>query len=106
MRKSVIGILALGLIATLGTAVVFLAAAGDTRLPEAAMKGDINSVRTLLTQKADVNAALGDGMTALHWAAFKDDVEMTQMLLKAGASVKATTRNGAITPLEIGRAHV
>ena len=53
----------------------------------------------LLKQGADVNAAQGDGMTALHWAARRGDVELTQMLVYAGANVKATTRLGGYTPL-------
>jgi ankyrin repeat protein len=56
-------------------------------------------VQTLLAAKVDVNAPQGDGSTALHWAAFNDDVDTARLLLKAGASVKAATRNGAITPL-------
>jgi ankyrin repeat protein len=76
-----------------------LASAGDTRVADAAQSGDLNAVRTLVKQKADVNAAQGDGSTALHWAAQKDDVEMAKVLLGAGASVKATTRIGAATPL-------
>lgn len=66
---------------------------------DAAQKGDKPAVRVLLKQRADVNAAQGDGATALHWAAFRDDLEMAQMLLQAGADVKAATREGAITPL-------
>src|SRR5579872_3178700 len=91
LRKSLIGGLAL-------TAVAF-AAVLDTRLSDAAMQGDKESVRALLQQKADVNAAQGDGSTALHWAAFRDDVDMLKLLLAAGADVKAATREGAITPL-------
>ena len=34
----------------------------------------------LLKQGADVNAAQGDGMTALHWAATHGDVDQTRML--------------------------
>ena len=75
------------------------AAGSDTRVADAAERGDRNAVRSLLQQKADVNAAQGDGTTALHWAAFKDDVEMAKMLLASGASVKPATRIGAITPL-------
>ena len=55
--------------------------------------------RTLLKNGADVNAAQGDGMTALHWAARNGDAELAQMLLYAGANVKATTRLGGYTPL-------
>jgi len=79
----------------------FLAAAEtrDTRVADAAQLGDVNAVRALVKQKVDVNTAQGDGSTALHWAAQKDDVEMAKILLAAGASVKATTRLGAATPL-------
>ena len=63
------------------------------------MQGDREAVRTLLKQAADVNAAQGDGMTALHWAAMNGDAELAQMLLFAGANVRATTRLGAYTPL-------
>ena len=73
--------------------------AGDARLSEAAMQGDREAVRSLLKQRVDVDAAQGDGSTALHWAAFREDLEMVKMLLAAGANVKAATREGAITPL-------
>ena len=76
-----------------------LSAAGDTRLADAAQQGDKDAVRSLLSEKVDVNAAQGDGMTALHWAASHDDLEMTELLLQSGADVKAGTRIGAITPL-------
>src|ERR1700722_5896991 len=71
----------------------------DTRLADAAQNSDRNLVKSLLAQKVDVNAAQGDGSTALHWAAFNDDLEMVQLLLNAGANVKAETRLGAVTPL-------
>jgi ankyrin repeat protein len=76
-----------------------LYAAGDIRLSEAAMQGNSAAVRSLLKERVDVDAAQGDGTTALHWAAFRDDMEMVKWLLAAGANVKATTREGAITPL-------
>jgi ankyrin repeat protein len=75
------------------------ACAADSRLADAAMNGDREAVRALLRQKVDVNAAQGDGTTALHWAAFRDDLEMVKMLIAGGADVKAATREGAITPL-------
>lgn len=83
----------------LSMAVLLSAAGTDTRLADAAMRGDKDGVRSLLKQKVDVNVPQGDGATALHWAAFQDDVEMAQLLLQAGANVKAATREGAITPL-------
>src|SRR4026208_1357907 len=73
-------------------------AAGAARV-DAARAGDREAVRSLLTQKVDANAAPGDGATALHWAAYHDDVELTKLLIGAGASLKATTRIGAIAPL-------
>jgi len=73
--------------------------AKDTRLAAAAMNGDQAAIRTLLAQKADVNAAMGDGMTALHWAAFKDDLATVKALLAAGAAPNPLTRIGGISPI-------
>src|SRR5215467_7794925 len=78
---------------------MLLSAASDTRLSDAAMQGNQDAVRSLLHQKVDPNAPQGDGTTALHWAAFRDDLEMVKLLIAAGADVKATTREGALTPL-------
>src|SRR6516165_8847142 len=71
----------------------------DTRLANLAMQGDRDGVSALLKQKVNVNAAQGDGMTALHWAAMKNDLVLTEMLLAVGADFKATTRVEALTPL-------
>jgi uncharacterized protein len=71
----------------------------DSAVADAAMRGDRAAVRTLLKQGADVNAAQGDGMTALHWAARGGDAETAQMLIFAGANIRATTRLGGYTPL-------
>lgn len=89
LKKTFIGIVA----------VAGLVAAGDLRLADAAQQGNKDAVRTLLKEKADVNAAQGDGMTALHWAADKDDLETARLLLAGGANAKAMTRIGEITPL-------
>jgi len=65
------------------------------------MARDLETVRALLKHGGDVNAAQGDGMTALHWAAMQDDAELARMLLYAGANMRATTRLGAYTPLHL-----
>jgi ankyrin repeat protein len=48
-----------------------------------------------------VNAAQGDGMTALHWAAARGDAGQVAMLVYAGARLEAATRNGNYTPLHL-----
>ena len=62
---------------------------------------DAPTVRKLIKEGADVNAAQGDGMTALHWAALNGDAELASMLLYAGANVGAKTRLGGYTPLHL-----
>ena len=79
--------------------VAWLNAAGPAPVADAAMARERDAVKALLKSGADVNAAQGDGMTALHWASRNGDAEMAQMLLFAGANVKATTRLGGYTPL-------
>src|ERR1700752_5268404 len=75
--------------------------AGDTRLADAAQRGDRPAVRALLKGGANVNSAQGDGMTALHWAPYRNDPEMAESLIQAGANVKAGTRLQGLTPLFI-----
>ena len=82
-------------------AIGVMRAAGPAPIADAASRGDITSVRTLLKQAADVSAAQGDGMTALHWAAQRNDAELASVLLTAGANLRATTRLGAYTPLHL-----
>ena len=87
-----------------------LAAQARSAIAEAAQSKDAAAVKKLLKEGADVNAAQGDGMTALHWAALNGDAELASMLLYAGANVGAKTRIGGYTPLhlaaQIGNANV
>jgi ankyrin repeat protein len=73
----------------------------DSRVADAAMRGDTAAVRSLIRQRIDVNVAQGDGMTALHWAAQHGDANEVRLLLGAGAKVEAKTRNGAYTPMHL-----
>ncbi len=86
--------------APVGTA---LAGTGDLDSPvaDAAQRDDLDLVRSLLRAGADVNAAQGDGMTALHWAARHGAVAMGEALLYAGAGVDAGTRIGGYTALHV-----
>ena len=72
------------------------AAASD--VADAVMNGNKAAVRSLLQQKANVNAPQVDGTTALHWAVQANDLETADLLIRAGAKVSAANREGA-TPL-------
>ncbi|MXY31899.1 MAG: hypothetical protein F4Y48_11930, partial [Gammaproteobacteria bacterium] len=89
----------------LGMAIVPLLLMGggwsDAPVADAAARGDLEAVRSLLREGADVNAPQGDGMTALHWAAERGDAELADVLLYAGARVDAGTRIGHYTPLHL-----
>src|SRR5262245_30856737 len=87
------------ILATFCSSFAVLGIGGDTRVAEAAMKNDLEAVRALLKQAVDANSSQGDGTTALHWAAMNGNAEMAQLLIYAGATLKATTRVGALTPL-------
>ncbi len=99
MRRNLVFGLSISVLAIVGMSILMSAATGDARIADAAMKGDRDSVKAMLKQAQDVNAAQGDGMTALHWAAIKGDAEMADLLIYAGANLKATTRLGGYTPL-------
>ncbi len=73
----------------------------DASLIDAARVGDAAAVRSLLDRGADVNAAQGDGMTALHWAADRGHTEVAELLISVSADLEATTRIGSYTPLHI-----
>ena len=76
-------------------------AVGAARLPplvEAVKNADWESMRVLLSEGADVNAATPDGTTALHWAIYWDDFEAAKLLVAEGADPVASTDLGA-TPL-------
>jgi uncharacterized protein len=82
---------------------VAAAAAIDLRLIEAVRNTDVDAVRALLTPRplpVDVNAAAGDGATALHWAAHRDDLAIADLLIRAGARANVTDDTGA-TPLHL-----
>ncbi len=74
------------------------ASAETSLLIAAARNSDLATVRALLLKQADVNAAEGDGATALHWASYRDQLDMADLLIASGAKVNAANDLGA-TPL-------
>ena len=75
-------------------------AKADVRLASAAARRDAAAVRTLLTQKVDVNAPDAQGTPALHWAVRLDDLDLAKLLLSAGADATLANRYG-LTPLTL-----
>lgn len=94
LHSHVVGALAL-------TLLVWAGAPPESPVADAAMDDRADEVRTLLRGGSDVNAAQGDGMTALHWAAENGNVELAEMLLYAGANAGAVTRLADYTPLHL-----
>ncbi len=76
-------------------------APNESPVADAAEDGDVESVRALLREGADANAAQSDGMTALHWAAMHNNVTIARALIYAGATVQSKTRLGGYTPLHL-----
>jgi ankyrin repeat protein len=77
--------------------VIGLQAAGS-ELIEATKRQDVQAVRTLLKQRADVHATDADGSTALHWATQRNSAPLVELLLASGAKATSSTRYN-ITPL-------
>src|SRR5690242_10003328 len=90
------------LVAALCMSALLAAGTSDSPVADAAMQGDHDLVVSLVkNERADVNAAQADGMTALHWAASDGNAELAQTLIYAGANLRAATRVGQYTPLHL-----
>ena len=70
------------------------------RLVAAAELREWDSLRKLIAQGADPNAAQPDGMTAMHWAAYWGRADVTRELIAAGANV-SSANHYQIQPLWI-----
>ena len=64
----------------------------DTQLVLAVKREDVEAVRALLKQRANVHATENDGFSALHWAAQRNNSQLVNLLLDAGADPRATSR--------------
>ena len=102
MRRARSVVFAAAALLALGAAAPAGGPAGpDAPVADAAMRGDLAAVRSLLAAGEDVNAARGDGMTALHWAAMKGRLDVAEVLIVSGADLEAGTRLGGHTPLHV-----
>ena len=76
-------------------------AASDARLVGAIQRQDAAAVRALLkTPGVNVNARMGDGATALHWAVHRNALDIMDALLAAGARPGVANDYG-VTPLSL-----
>lgn len=75
------------------------AKSGTAPLADAALKGDLASVRLLLEYKAKVDSFSPAGTQAIHDAALGGNPEVIRELIKHGASTAARSRQEGQTPL-------
>lgn len=71
-------------------------------LVTAAANGQLNAVRQLLREGADVDERGSFAETALHWAAAKGDGRMVDLLIDGGAFVQKYDRQGR-SPADVAK---
>lgn len=85
-------------------AIVVGHAATDPQLVAAARDGDLQTVRTLIAKRVNVNEPSRDGSTALLWAAYHSNLPMVRALVAAGATLNTPNRYGVTPLLQASRA--
>lgn len=73
-------------------------------LHEAAIRGNLDEVKSILKSGVGINSKSNTGATALHWAAFKGHYDLALYLIQNGADVNALTDKGS-TPLRLATTH-
>ena len=71
-------------------------------LHEAAAAGDIERVKSLIADGAEISAKDEEGKTPLHYAAKRRNTEVTRLLIKANADLNCKDKDGE-TPMAIAR---
>ena len=72
----------------------FACRVATTSLMNAAVGGDVNAVKKLLNEGADVNVQGFNGWTALSEAAYGGHTKIVKLLIEKGADVNAKANNG------------
>lgn len=75
----------------------------DLALINFAMRGNVEQVKSLVAQGADINATDSTGWTALMFAARDGHFEVVKLLLANGANINATTHKGNINALYLAQ---
>jgi len=78
--------------------------ADESRVADAVRGRNMEMLKSLIAAKADVNAPLPDGSTALAWAAYEDDTAAVELLLNAHAKAAVADEYGE-TPLSLASAN-
>ena len=93
--------LLIAVVCVAGGAAVASAQTGS-RLIDATKRDDAAAVRSLLSQRADVNAADADGSTALHWAAQRNNLQLVNSCSRPapapGRPLATTSRRSTSPP--------
>src|SRR5438874_1821823 len=81
-RRETITMRVTPVITACSAALTFCLAAYGANSPvaDAAMTGDITTVKALIARKADVNAPQSDGATAIQWAAYNNNLPLADTL--------------------------
>ena len=73
----------------------------DDALVNAAVSGDIEVVKLLIANGANVNAKDVYGDSSMHYVAHRGRKEIVELILANGAEVNTTTISGDFTPLDL-----
>jgi ankyrin repeat protein len=81
------------------TETAFGAAASLSQIWSASAEGQLSVVQAMLKRKADVNAADGDGITALAYATQNNHPDVVGALVAAGADANIGRKSNGCTPM-------